>query len=447
MVIEGSKQRAALLGLMALPVVVFYALLFRLALNLPLYDDYEAGLNFATQLVNRPAGTARWLYLAQAQQNEYKIYLGHAFVWLELNLLGHLDFRVLSFAGDLFVLLLLYVLWKLFLPNEPDRTRRLTLFLPVPFLIAQLSYWETLNWPLPGLQNIPILGFSLGAIYLLGRHTNRAWWAAAAAMVLAISASGNGFLLLPIGLLMLLLARRWVGLAGWLATGAATIWAYSYHYRTMTQKAGHASILTALLHPKLLFVMAFMGAAGDYPIRAGAYAAGLAIVCFLLWMVVRGYPRRNPVVCYCALFCLLTAVGVAGIRSDGASLVSSTASRYKMYSDLLLVFCWYAAVEEFLLHPKRSLHRSQAYRLAVTFAIVFWLGNTVRGARTLKMRDRWITHGIALYEHPELPAVGAEGPVYVEPPNDEPGWVIFELHARQVLDQARTSGVYQPPPY
>ncbi len=445
--IEESKQRRTLLGLMALPVVVFYGFLVSLALNLPLYDDYDAGLIFATQIKQLPGGASRWLHLAEAQQNEYKIIFGHAFVWLELTLFGHINFRLLSIAGDLFVLLLLFVLWKLFLPNEPDKTRRLALFLPVPFLIAQLSYWETLNWALPGLQNIPILGFSLGTIYLLGRNTNRAWWGAAFTMMLAIAASGNGFLLLPIGLLMLLVKRRWVGLVGWLAAGAATIWVYSYHYTTMTQKAGHGSMITALMHPKVIFIMAFMGAAGAYPIRLGAYPAGLAVVCFLVWMVWRGYPRRNPVVCYCALFCLLTAVGVAGIRSDGAGLIASTASRYMMYSDLLVVFCWYAAVEEFLQRDSRLPRQIMAYRVVVGLAIFFWLGNTAIGMRTLRMRDRWNSHGVALYEHPELPRAGSDGPVYIQPHSDDPGWIRFELRARKIMDDGRTSGVYVPPPY
>ena len=444
---EEQKQRLTLLGIMALPVVVFYAILLRLAQNLPLYDDYDAGLLFAMRLLQRPAGVGRWLYLAEAQQNEYKIYLGHAFVWAELKLFGHIDFRVLSICGDLFVLLLLYVLWKLFLPNEQDKTRRLALFLPVPFLIAQMQYWETLNWPLPGLQNLPILGFSLAAIYLLGRGTDRAWWGAAAAMVLAISASGNGFLLLPIGLLMLLVSRRWVGLLGWVATGAATIWVYSYHYATMTQKAGHGSMITALMHPRLLFIMVFMGAAGASPLPKGAYPAGLAIVCVMVWMIVRGYPRRNPVVCYCALFCILTAIGVAGIRADSAGLASSLSSRYRMYSDLLVVFCWFALAEEFLQRKVGVVWRTTAYRVAMGVAVLFWFGNTVQGAKSMRVRDRWTAHGVALYEHPEQPAAQADGPVYVDPHNDEAVWVAFEVRARRILNDSRAMGVYEPPKY
>jgi hypothetical protein len=54
------------------------------------------------------------------------------------------------------------------------------------------------------------------------------------------------------------------------------------------------------------------------------------------------------------LFLLLSAVGVAGLRSD-IGLKQSLDSRYAIYSALLVIFAWFAVVEKFLQHEWAAL--------------------------------------------------------------------------------------------
>ena len=56
-----------------------------------------------------------------------------------------------------------------------DLNRRLLEFLPISFLFFSLTYWENLNWTTTALVNIPVIFFSLLAIYLLlpGGRSNR----------------------------------------------------------------------------------------------------------------------------------------------------------------------------------------------------------------------------------------------------------------------------------
>ena len=67
--------------------------------------------------------------------------------------------------------------------------------------------------------------------------------------------------------------------------------------------------------------------------------------------------RRNPLVSYCVLFLLLTAIGVAGLRSD-FGLAQAVSSRYTVYSALFLILAWFAIVEEFLEHSRVPLLRN-----------------------------------------------------------------------------------------
>src|ERR1700761_9404769 len=168
--VQGRRHVGALVTAVLLPVLFFYAFLLYSSRNLPLLDDYDAGLKFANHLVQLPHFSERLVYFLGAQHNEYKIYVGHGLVWLQLALTGRVNFAVLSVLGNLSILFLGVFLWKMFLPGV-ELTRRLALFLPVSLLLFQYQYVETLNWPLPGVQNLPIVMFAVGSLYLLDRRS------------------------------------------------------------------------------------------------------------------------------------------------------------------------------------------------------------------------------------------------------------------------------------
>src|SRR5258708_1694930 len=311
--VRGRSSIPVFAAAVMLPIVFFYTYLFYMSRDIPLTDDYDAGLKFANHLVQLPNFSERLIYFVGAQHNEYKIFVGHGLVWLQLALIGHVNFAVLSALGNISVLFLGIVLWKMFLPDV-DLERRLALFLPVSLILFQYQYVETLNWPLPGVQNLPVVTCAIGSIYLLGRKTRGAFAGALGLMMLGIASSGNGFLIALVGMLMLLIGRMYTRLAAWSLTVALCAWAYAYHYNKMaTQSTKHQSTLTALMHPQFTYLLGFLGSAGRFPVQAGAIFLGFALCVFFGWMIWRGYLRRYPVVGYCLLFILLTAIGVAGI--------------------------------------------------------------------------------------------------------------------------------------
>ena len=100
-----------------------------------------------------------------------------------------------------------------------DLNRRLLAFLPISFLFFSLTYWENLNWTTTGLINIPVIFFSLLAIYLLLPRkmiepTRARLLLACLAAALAAFTSANGFLLGPVGLLILLARRAYARASG-----------------------------------------------------------------------------------------------------------------------------------------------------------------------------------------------------------------------------------------
>jgi hypothetical protein len=447
-----SKQQAAPrrlavpLLLVAFPAILFYTILLRNVLDIPILDDYDALLDFVNHLIPLNGALAKASYFLAAQHNEYKLYFVNGMAWLQVALLGHIDFRILSAIGDGFVLLLAILLWKMFLPHHKDLAARLTLFIPVSWLLFQLQYFETLNWSMAALQNIPILVFSFAAIYFLIRGTRATFFGAVIFFILAVAASGNGFLLIPVGLLILVVNRRYLRFAAWLVVSGGCIAVYAYHYNVLSSQTGsHRSVFSAF-HPLApAYVLAFIGSAASFPFKTGSLILGAMICIFFCYLAWRGYIRRNPLVSCCILFLLLTAVGVAGIRSD-FGLSQALNSRYTIYSALLLIFAWFAIVEAFLQDKHAPFLSNNAFLGAVAIAVLFSLTMDGLGSMQIAGRHRKLIEAMAAYEH-RSSQESAVGPAPVLPGSNAMVTSLkFNGRIRPILAESIRLGIYRPPP-
>jgi hypothetical protein len=146
------------------------------------------------------------------------------------------------------------------------------------------------------------------------------------------------------------------------------------------------------------------------------------------------------VVGYSVIFLLLTSVGVAGIRSNFGTM-HSLASRYTIYSALLLIFAWFAVVEEWLMHEPESPRYKQIFLSAAVFAVLFSVAMDVWGLRFLTRRNRDLVIGMNLYEQNQN-LQPAPGPIFPPPKTKEEQ--DFNRQARDILTRAAKLGIYQP---
>jgi hypothetical protein len=443
-----SSRAAALVAwlFVVFPAVLFYWILARTALNMPLIDDYDAILGFLNQMVGLHSFSARAYYFLTAQHNEYKLFFGHAVVWAQYCLQGRVNFFTLFLVGNSFVLLLAILLFKMLLPEYPEFSRRVAFFIPVSWLVFQLQYWETLNWAMASLQNVSVIVFALASIYFLvpARRGSFPW--AIVCLVLAIAASGNGFLVVPVGVLALAVGRHWRQLLAWVAVALGCVAVYAYHYNVMSsQSPRHGSVFAALTRVRPDFAIAFIGNAasvGKSPLAC--ILLGSILCLFFALLAWRGYPRRNPRVCCCILFLLLTAVGVAGLRSD-FGMEQSFAIRYTIYGALFLIFAWIALVEEFLQHRKGPLLNNGAFLGAVFVTMLFALFTDEVGYLTLLKRNEILINGMRAYEQSAPGSPGA-GPA-LQLKGEPAAYTAFRPRARTILTRSIELGIYRPPQY
>lgn len=390
--VAASQRKKAFVAFtfIAVPGIVFYAILLTHLLDLPLQDDYVAVLGFLVRMRALESGKVSYFFMAQ--HNGYKLLFEQSIVWLQYSIWGHVDFRVLCAIGNSFVLLLAVVLWKMFLPGEEDLALRLKRFIPVAWLLFQLQYIETLNWAMASLVNLPVLVFSFSSIFLLTRKTVGALLGSLLFLIGAVASSGNGLLLIPIGALILATARRFRELAGWLAVACGCIAIYAYHYNSISSPG-------VPHHFNPLFLLGFLGNALEIPVNNGFLVLGVLVcplfglfLCIAFSRVARRQLKMNEAAFYCVIFIFTTAVAVTGMRSE-MGFRQSLSSRYGMYSVLLLIFLWFVVAGE----DSRTPRRKAMLPIAISATALFCITMDIAGHRYIVNRNRELIQDMASY--------------------------------------------------
>jgi hypothetical protein len=436
----GLLERLAT-ALVALPILVFYALLAKAAVNLPFLDDYPSVLEFLNVHLQLTTAGARTAHLLTAQHNEYKLLFENCVFLIDRALFGHVNFILLSALGNAFVLLLFLVIWQVALPSiEPQR--KALLMVPPAFLLFQLQYASTLDWAMGSLQNLPVLFFALVALWQITSEGGYAFPVSCAAMLLCIASSGNGFILALSGALFLLQKRAWQRLFGWVVTaGLAAGWyAYRYNFHASTPKdaAGHPH---ASLIGRIAYMLGFLGAsAAGTTAMLPAIGLGLLLCAGLVIAWRKQAHRHNPALFYFSLFLVMSAAGVSLLRGN-EELQQSLTSRYRIYSNLGLICAYLLVLEEL----PRS--RARAVRAVVSVSIglsmLFWAASDYAGFRFLKARSDEITREMRIFEYPSLAGSAAPAPASAIQQKHRAEGLYNPVPA--VLHESERLGVYWPP--
>jgi hypothetical protein len=415
-----------------LPAISAFAILQYRSLPVPYQDDYNAILNFAIRYDQLPTLTSKVLQIATAQHNEYKLGFEHLILAGELSLTHHVSFAFLTNLGNLFLLPIGYLLWKTYPGDERRLDRRLLYFLPISLAFFSLTYWETLNWAMTSLQQLPVVFFSLFSIFLLVEKqapqvSSSRFGLACLVTMIACSCSANAFLLLPVGLLILVPRRSYIECVVWAASFVPPLGAYLYQYKSVSQPAHRHAYLTRPLE-----FVAFFG--GVVPLRWIALLAGLAILMVFLLAVRTRFDQTNPVSFYSTVWTMGTALMVAWVRgADGFAIPS----RYTMYSLLMLIFC-YAFLSHYFSQETLSLKRVYSISLALS-AVIFIFGN-FQADRKLEIRRQMVYSGLEFYR--SNPAVNS-------PMIDPLVELLFKEERpleKKALTEAIRAGIYTLPP-
>lgn len=252
---------------------------------------------------------------------------------------------------------------------------------------------------------------------------------ACVAAAFAAFTSANGFLLGPVGLVILLPRRDYARSLAWCASFVLPLVAYLYHYSRVPRPADIGSYVT-----RPLFFLAFLGC-GAVPSRWPAALVGLVIV-GILWLAIRSrFDRINPVACYFTVWIMATALLVAWVRGAVSFAIGS---RYSIYSILLLVFC-YSFLNHYLPSRWAAFDRRRFYAACLVLSVSICFLADVHAYKKLAARRQMILAGIELYR------ANPDNNSPMNDPNLETGFEKERVFERDTLTRAIHQHLYTLP--
>jgi hypothetical protein len=376
-----------LLAVSGIPALIFYYLVARTVYNLPVYDDYSL-IYFVNNFSQLDGWISKLNYIVNFQHNEYKLILVNLIFASQYMLFGHLDFVVLSMIGSASVIIIYMLLLNIFKITTNNLWIRYLSLLPVSLLLFQLQYASTINFSMASIQNISVLAFSLATVSFLAHNSKSRFAMACFSLLLAISASGNGFLLVPVGLLLLIERKRWMHIIIWITLSVLIMIVYFNQYSISHSSAGTEGghLIKLLSQFNLIYVLAFIGASiAKYQNHFPSVLLGVFILCTWGFAFSSKYSMKNPSVFYFFIFLILTAFAVSTIRS-GLGIEQSLSSRYRIYSNLILILTYIFLMETYFTKFSNIKVQLSLISVLIVFSLIFFIVSNSAGYQFLQGR-------------------------------------------------------------
>lgn len=330
------------------PIVRYGQVVWQYALNIPLQDDFDAGLEFIDKYAFQPHTFFEKLSLIFSQHNEHRIVLDRLAFITNYNLTGQLNFRQLMFFGNLAIPCLFAALLTLSFRHEKG-IRRWFFWLPLAFLLFQLVYWELTIWGMASIQNFYVLTFVCASLTALYYGPSRPVWFGVA-LLMAVAAtytSSNGLLVFFAGAIGLTITKRYRQLAIWAGVGLVAIGLYLWGY---TRPGHHPPLLGTLLTAPgqfMDYLFTLMGnslsATPEGAARAGKWLVAALVGTLAYTLYKRRLVSLLPVwsiIGFLVATSLLITAGRAGF-----GIGQALSSRYTILSVVMLCSIYIVLVE------------------------------------------------------------------------------------------------------
>lgn len=391
-------------------IILFYWYnLLEQAVNVPITDDYFSILQFMNTYVHAN-GISEQFAMIRAPYVETRNSIMKLVVVSLYTITGEVNFRALIICVNLAWCGVVFFIYRT-MDAIPFKRR---LMIPALFLVFQFSFYDAQVWATAGMHTIFTLFLVLAACYFIRFNTPLSFVAAIFISCLAAFSYGNGLLIFPIGLAMLVIQQRKKELLlfGFVFLGVLFFYFNGYH------AIRSASFMMTLNPLKIIaYCLVFLGSSFQFMYRLELpFIIGSILLILFIWFVKRKYYSVNPY----NFSILIYVIGSALIASiyrlgDAEGIRQALAIRYVVYS-IIGIICSFVAMAELnpLFFKKRIfwglLIGASIYYVASGF---FFFPETVLRKNKLQSFVNAIqTNSTIMYSPPVIPE-GADSIVHV----------------------------------
>jgi hypothetical protein len=381
--------------------------------NVPFWDDFDAYLYYLIRIQDAPDFWSR-LAITSEFNNEHVTFTSRFAVWMGSEIFGGIDFRVLGLVSAAMLLPIAAMLTL----NLRDRDDRAPAIFFAGVFLFNLQHYENLFWGGSSVDHFGVVLFSVGSLWFL--HRPGAWSFAASVLCacLATFTLAHGMLVFPVGLVVLVVAKRWREAAIWTAIClvAAGGWIGAYEMRP-GHRVFHPSIYGAW--ELLRYWLGMLGAPVSFGVRSAAPWLGVGVVALVVAAWRLGALRRHP---FHASVLLFVAGATAMIAIGRVGLLGPTqymGSRYRILACIAVATLGWMLWREVGRFRGGRTAQLVVAALCVAFAIEkassnAWRGPAYRDRRFIAAHDYAAKHTLAgshvrlYYDIPKADAILAE---------------------------------------
>ena len=329
---------------------LFIYLVYDISFNVPYFDDFDAIGSFIINSENRSLSTI--IHDIFSQYAEHRIGFTRFISLTYFKLFGVVNFKHLILFG------LCGLIGIQFLIYFQIRHLKYRFFLlsSCSAILLNFQYWENMMSAMTSLQNLFAPFFCLLGIYLLSKGSVLKFRISAYFVVfIAIFTSGNGLLVLAIGLLDIIITKENRGnFLMWFVFSFIMLCVYFFGYENPPEVFGGRSNYLQIITLPILFVknytlfltstLASIGISFNTCILLGI-GLTIYIIFYCGWTFLTSGDKVNHRYFYVLVFAYLIGVSFMVAVNRGNHLENMLFSRYKIYSTLFIIFVFLSFIE------------------------------------------------------------------------------------------------------
>jgi hypothetical protein len=338
---QGTWSYEILLAVMILiPAAIFWYGVIKYSINLAYFDDlitftFIAGMEEAQTFAEK-------LHYLLGRHNEHLVLFYRLSAWILFSINGEINFRVAAILGSLSMIILL-ILFYMMIPKS--RYRLLCIVPLVPFILS-LNTWKLVINPINPLSNYYVLCFAGAALWCLNKRGNIFFCAGLFLAFFAAFSQASGILLFASGQLFLIYKKNHIKGAIWFLFGLICVFYYLDGFHSNSPPPYVAESEFTILN-FLLFYFSFMGSAFSFGQFSYSVASGLVLFGFFVYLTLKKYFEKNPVIYFFMLFIAIVGLAVAFGRTE-FGIQSALSQRYQMNSAVMIALIYLSIQELFL---------------------------------------------------------------------------------------------------
>lgn len=375
-----STKNLLTVFLIFFPVIVFYLVFQKNAVNIPHWDDFAIRNTLAKILETN--SIYEKIKLLFSQHNEHRILLTRLSAWFVFLLQGTLNLKGLMLIGffALFgILIILFQISKKY--NSP-----LFAFVPISFILFNVGLFENTFWGMASVQNFGVIFFAFLTFYWLvfsiENQNKYYFYLSLFACFIGVFTSSNGIIIPLIGCLVLLVQQQKKKLFVWLGSSITFIVSFFFNFQKNPDNVVKTNFSDFKSIIKGLF--ASLGSVLDSSTVAPtkhmdlAMALGLFLLIFMCMFAYQVIFKKHNREAFslsqrtndlfllaCLAFIGITSVGIVVARiSYGIEILLT--SKYKIYSVLSLIIFYIVA-----LNSLAERFKNNFIKLAIIVSIFF----------------------------------------------------------------------------